>query len=163
MSRPRAAPDGGPRRTTIPAVQQPAAVTSGVTHALRRALERAEALDAAALADVGLLVRHYRVLALLAGGPRARQHEVGAALGLDRTTTATLMRALADRGLVHREPVPGNNRTLVLRLTAAGERLRASGERRLREAEEALLAPLAPADRARLRTSLARLVDGGPP
>jgi DNA-binding MarR family transcriptional regulator len=140
-------------------VQLPASVTSGATHALRRALRRAEELDGAALAEVGLLGRHYRVLALLADGPLARQHEVGAALGLDRTTTASLMRALADRGLVHRAPLPGNTRTLVLRLTPEGERLRAAGERRLRDAEAALLAPLAPAERAQLRSSLARLVD----
>ena len=143
-------------------MQQPSSVTSRVTHALRRALARAEALDAAALAELDLAVRQYGVLALLQDGPRTRQHEVGAALGLDRTTTAALMRALAERGLVHREPVPGNTRTFVLRLTAEGERLRDAGESRLRAAEEALLAPLAPSERPPLRTALARLVDPGP-
>jgi DNA-binding MarR family transcriptional regulator len=143
-------------------VQQPPSVTTRVAHVLRRALARAEASDAAALAELDLAVRQYDVLALLQDGPRTRQHEVGAALGLDRSTTAALMRALAERGLVHREPVPGNARTFVLRLTPEGERLRGAGERRLRSAEEALLGPLAPADRAALRAALARLVDPGP-
>lgn len=138
-------------------MQLPSSVTSRVAHALRRALERAEALDAAALAELDLAVRQYGVLALLQDGPQARQHEVGATLGLDRTTTAALMRALAERGLVHREPMPGNTRTFVLRLTAEGERLRGAGESRLRSVEESLLAPLAPAERGALLAALTRL------
>lgn len=143
-------------------MQQPSSVTSRVAHALRRALARAEALDAAALAELDLAVRQYGVLALLQDGPRTRQHEVGATLGLDRTTTAALMRALAERGLVHREPVPGNTRTFVLRLTAEGERLRGAGESRLRAAEEALLAPLAPAERGALLAALTRVAGTAP-
>ena len=143
-------------------MQQPSSVTSRTAHALGRALARAEALDAAALAEVDLAVRQYGVLAQLQGGPQTRQHEVGATLGLDRTTTAALMRALAERGLVHREPLPGDTRTFVLRLTAEGERLRGAGESRLRAAEEALLAPLAPAERAALLAALTRLAGTGP-
>ncbi len=139
-------------------MELPPALTERVAHVLRRALARADAQDAAALAEIDLPVRQYGVLALLQDGPVARQHEFGAALGLDRTTTATLLRRLEDRGLVHRAPLPGNNRTLVLTLTADGERLRAAGARRLEAAEAELLAPLAPADRGRLRTSLARLL-----
>ncbi len=139
-------------------MELPPALTERVAHVLRRALARADAQDAAALAEIDLPVRQYGVLALLQDGPVARQHELGAALGLDRTTTATLLRRLEDRGLVHRAPLPGNNRTLVLTLTADGERLRAAGARRLEAAEAELLAPLAPADRGRLRTSLARLL-----
>ncbi len=138
-------------------MELPSSVTSRMTHALRRALARAEELGDAALAEVGLPARQYGVLALLQDGPLARQHEIGAALGLDRTTTAALMRGMADRGLVHREPQPGNSRTLVLHLTPAGERLRAAGERKLRESEAAFLAPLAPEVREQLRTSLAAL------
>lgn len=145
---------------TIGGVDLPLSVTSRVSYALRRALARAEAMGDAALADLGLTARAYGALALLQDGPRARQHEIGAALGLDRTTTASLMRTLADRGLVHRTPMPGNSRTLLLRLTPAGERLRAAGERRLRESEDVLLAPLAPDDRERLHRSLSRLVEG---
>lgn len=143
-------------------MQQPPSVTSRTAHALRRALVRADELDATALAELGLPVRQYGVLALLQHGPRARQHEVGAALGLDRTTTAALMRTLAERGLVHREPLPGNTRTLVLRLTPEGERLRAAAERRLRLAEDALLSRLAATERERLRAALLRLADRGP-
>ena len=53
-------------------------------------------------------------------------------------------------------------RTLVLRLTPEGERVRAAGERRLRAAQDALLSRLAPAERERLRTVLTRLADPVP-
>ena len=139
-------------------MELPPALTDRIAHVLGRALARAEERDAAALAEIDLAVRQYGVLAVLQGGPVARQHELGAALGLDRTTTATLLRHLEDRGLVHRAPLPGNNRTLVLSLTADGERLRAAGARQLEAAQADFLAPLPAADRDRLRASLDRLL-----
>ena len=142
-------------------MELPPALTDRVAHVLRRALARADERDAAALAEIDLPARQYGVLALLQAGPVARQHELGAALGLDRTTTATLLRHLEARGLVHRAPLPGNNRTLVLTLTADGERLRAAGARRLEAAQEEFLAPLPPTDRDRLRASLDRLLEEG--
>lgn len=138
-------------------MELPPALTRRISHVLRRALARADARETDALAEIGLPVRQYGVLALLQDGPVARQHELGAALGLDRTTTATLLRRLEDRGLVHRAPLPGNNRTLVLTLTADGERMRAAGAQRLQDAEAEFLGPLASADRDRLRASLDRL------
>lgn len=138
----------------------PLSVTTRLAHALRRALGRCTELDGRALGPLGLDLRQYAALAVLGGGPLARQHEVGAVLGLDRTTTAALMRGLAERGLVDRAPLPGNTRTLVLRLTAAGEELRAEGERRLRAAEDEALAPLADAERDVLHRALDRLAGG---
>lgn len=133
-----------------------------MTARLRSVLCRAEDLDERALAEVGLPVRHFALLERLAGGPVARQHELGAAIGLDRTTTATLVRRLDDRGLVRRTPMPGNNRVLVLELTPAGATLLASAIRRLAECEQRLLAPLAPEERALLRRALDRLVEVSP-
>jgi DNA-binding MarR family transcriptional regulator len=129
------------------------------TARLRSVLCRAEDLDGRALAAVGLPVRHYALLALLEDGPVARQHELGAMIGLDRSTTATLVRRLADRGLVRRTPMPGNNRVLVLELTPEGDALRAAGARLLGESERTLLTPLTPAERDQLRHVLDRLLE----
>jgi DNA-binding MarR family transcriptional regulator len=126
---------------------------------LRSVLCRAEELDAGVLAELDLSARHYALLALLEDGPVARQHELGASIGLDRSTTATLVRRLADRGLVRRTPMPGNNRVLVLELTPAGDALRAAGARRLGESERALLAPLTPDERDQLAHVLDRLLE----
>lgn len=126
---------------------------------LRSVLCRAEQLDAQALAELDLAPRHYALLELLEDGPVARQHELGAAIGLDRSTTATLVRRLADRGLVRRTPMPGNNRVLVLELTEAGDALRAAGARRLGDSERCLLTPLTPDERDQLRHVLDRLLE----
>ncbi|MBW0115964.1 MarR family winged helix-turn-helix transcriptional regulator [Pseudonocardia abyssalis] len=133
-----------------------------MTTRLRSVLGRAEDLDERALAEVGLPVRHFALLELLAGGPVARQHELGAAIGLDRTTTASLVRRLDDRGLVRRTPMPGNNRVLVLELTPDGSALLADAARRLAECEQRLLAPLAPDERVLLRRALDRLLEVAP-
>lgn len=130
-----------------------------ITARLRSALSRAEHLDGRALAELGLPVRHYAMLELLADGPVARQHELGAAIGLDRTTTAALLRRLDDRGLVRRTPMPGNGRVLVLELTPAGSALRAAAAQRLRDCEQRLLAPLTPEERTQLRRTLDRLLE----
>lgn len=129
------------------------------TARLRSVLCRAEQLDTSALAGLGLAARHYALLALLEHGPVARQHELGATIGLDRSTTATLVRHLADRGLVRRTPMPGNQRVLVLELTPEGDALRAAGERRLGESEQSLLTPLTPDERAQLVHVLDRLLE----
>lgn len=129
------------------------------TARLRSVLCRAEHLDERALAGLGLPVRHYALLALLEHGPVARQHELGAMIGLDRSTTATLVRRLADRGLLRRTPLPGNNRVLVLELTPEGDALRAAGAQCLCESERALLSPLTADERDQLRHVLDRLLE----
>ncbi len=141
-------------------MELPAALTDRVSFTLATALARARELDDAVLAGLELHGRQYGLLALLEHGPVARQYELGAVLGLDRTTTATLMRRLVDRGLIRRAPLPGNGRVLVLELTAAGDGLRAEAARLLAACDDELLAPLPPDDRDRLRTSLDRLVTG---
>jgi len=133
-----------------------------ITVSLRSVSCRAEHLDERALAEVGLPAREYALLALLEHGPVARQHELGAVIGMDRTTTATLVRHLADRGLVRRTPMPGNSRVLVLELTPEGEALRATGARRLLACEQEFLRPLTPEQRVRLRDALERLLEVAP-
>jgi DNA-binding MarR family transcriptional regulator len=100
------------------------------------------------------------VLALLENGPLARQHELGAVLGMDRTTTAKVVRGLVDRGLVVRRPAPDDARALVLALTPAGDRLRAEAAALLERCDDDFLAPLPAAERDRLNAVLRRLASG---
>jgi len=65
-------------------------------------------------------------LALLKGGDMSVQRALGAVLGLDRTTTAALLRHLEDAGLVSRRRDPANRRAYKLTLTAEGEKRRAA-------------------------------------
>lgn len=138
----------------------PDTLTDRAAFRLRRAALRAERLDEFELAELTLPGRRYGLLALLENGPVPRQHELGAALGLDRTSTARMVRDLVDRGLVGRSPLPGNGRALVLELTAAGDALRAEAARRLALSDEEFLSPLGPDERTRLRTVLDRMIEG---
>jgi DNA-binding MarR family transcriptional regulator len=139
-------------------VELPAALTDRVAFLLQLALRRAQAMGEEALADLGLHGREYGLLALLEPGPAAGQRELGAVLGLDRTTTLKLVRGLVDRGLVRRTTAPGDARALVLELTPAGERLRAAAAARLVACDEEFLAPLRPDERAQVETALRRLL-----
>jgi len=94
----------------------PPVLTDRAAFLLRLALGRAEEMGERALATVGLTGREYGALALLAGGDMSVQRALGAVLGLDRTTTAALLRHLEDAGLVSRRRDPANRRAYKLNL-----------------------------------------------
>ena len=138
----------------------PAALTGRVAFLLQLALARAHALGEQALADLELSGREYGVLALLEAGlpgPSA-QHRLGAALGIDRTTTVALLSGLEARGLVLRSRDPTNRRAYRVALTDAGEQLRARAADVLADCDDRFLAALPPAERDHLRALLGALL-----
>jgi DNA-binding MarR family transcriptional regulator len=141
-------------------MELPDRLTGRVAFALQLALLRAQRMGQAVLDELGLQGREYGLLALLENGPHARQHELGAVLGMDRTTTAKVVRGLVERGLVVRRPAPDDARTLVLALTPAGDRLREEAAIALAECDDAFLAPLPAPERDRLRAALRHLASG---
>jgi len=90
----------------------------------------------------------YGILSTLSVMPTLDQTTLGAELGLDRTTTADVVRRLEDRGLVQRSPDLNDRRIRLVKLTADGraivDKLRSSMER----AQDRMLEPLNPAERA---------------
>ena len=138
----------------------PAALTERVAFLLQLALTRAHAMAEEVLADLQLTGREYGVLAMLeAGGPApAAQHRLGAALGIDRTTTVALLRGLQARGLIQRSRHPANRRAYHIALTAAGEQLRDRTAAVLADCDDRFLAPLPAAEREHLRTLLRALL-----
>lgn len=136
----------------------PTTLTDRVAFLLQLALARAQELGEQALAELGISGREYGVLAVLEAGPPSVQHRVGAALGIDRTSTVSLLGGLEERGLVTRVRDPANRRAYLVRLSPAGDRLRAHAADLLVDCDERFLAPLPPAARARLRTELQQLI-----
>lgn len=96
-------------------------------HLIRRAQQRHAALWNAHVSTEVSSVQ-FAALAVLERQPEASQAELGAALDLDRSTIADLVRRLERRGLVERAPHAVDRRRYALRLTAPGraglERLR---------------------------------------
>ncbi|NNH03056.1 MarR family transcriptional regulator [Microbacterium ulmi] len=80
--------------------------------------------------------------------------ELGARLGLDKSSISGLVQRAETRGLVERFPSPDDGRAVLVRLTDAGRELAARGEAEFGDDVRNLLAHLPPAE----RHVLARLV-----
>lgn len=139
-------------------IEVPLALTERAAFLLRLVLIKAEEMGESALVELQLSGREYGVLALLEAGPVSSQHQLGAVLGIDRTTTVAVLTELQTRGLIDRAPDPGNRRAHLVGLTEAGEQVRARAAAVLADCDEQLLEPLPVADRTQLRQLLKSLL-----
>lgn len=107
--------------------------------------------------------RGYQVLAAAIDGEVSSQLAIARMLGVDRTVLTYLIDELERARLVERRPDPADRRARRVVLTDAGRERLGDLDRRLRGAEERLLAPLEPAERDTLRELLRRLAtEAGP-
>lgn len=138
----------------------PETLTTRVAFLLQLALARAQAMGEQALRELGINGREYGILALLEGSAPAppAQHRLGAALGIDRTTTVKILTALENRGLVDRTPDPANRRAYLVTLTAAGDRLRVHAATVLADCDERFLDRLPDDEKTHLRAVLTTLI-----
>jgi DNA-binding MarR family transcriptional regulator len=95
-----------------------------------------------AVADVPGGPRGYQVLTAAIGGELGSQLALAQHLGVDRTVMTYLLDDLEGAGLIERRPDPADRRARRITATPAGTRLAGQLDRRLRAAEEGLLAPL---------------------
>lgn len=124
----------------------------------KRAGKRMEELNAEALAPFGLDARELGVLLVLASYEPASQQQVAQRLGVDRTTMVAVVDTLEDKGLVSRHPHAEDRRRNVVGLTDAGQDTLRQATQASDDAERALLAPLSPEERQRLRGALAQVL-----
>jgi DNA-binding MarR family transcriptional regulator len=96
----------------------------------------------AAFADVPGGPRGYQVLAAATRGEPESQLALAQHLGVDRTVMTYLLDDLESAGLIERRPDPADRRARRITATPAGTRLAGQLDRRLRAAEERLLASL---------------------
>ncbi|MFI6151783.1 MarR family winged helix-turn-helix transcriptional regulator [Kitasatospora sp. NPDC051170] len=90
-------------------------------------LARAKANQAAR--PTGLELQHAGVLSALREGRARSQRELGAALGIDKSTLVRIVDDLEGRGLVQRRRAPNDRRVYEVAITGEGEqRLREAGE-----------------------------------
>src|ERR671910_318718 len=125
----------------------------------------AEAICMARLAPLGLHVRQFGLLAVLATeGPRSQQDLVEWTR-LDRTTMVALVDSLEERGYVRRERNPDDRRAYLLQLTPEGRRMQVRARKVMLGAEDELLGSLNPGERDLLRELLAKVAAdiGRPP
>ncbi|NMN99675.1 MarR family transcriptional regulator [Gordonia sp. TBRC 11910] len=111
-----------------------------------------DAEDAAA-AEAGLTMWQYAIL-ITARSTRYNQLELATALRYNKNRIVGDLDRLVELGLVAREPDPRDRRANVIVVTDDGAALAVSTQRRVRAAEDALLADLTAAQRNQLRTLL---------
>ena len=101
----------------------------------------------------------YAILTVLTVRPGLDQTALGQEVGLERTTTADVVRRLEERGLLERRDNPEDRRTRLVFLTRPGKSVVASLRADMARAQERMLAPLKPAQRETFMTLLSTLVE----
>ena len=111
-----------------------------------------------ALAEHGLRVRQYSVLALACeAADGLSQRELATVLGLDPSQVVLLVDELAAAGLVERQAPEADRRTRLVVATHEGRRVREAARRDADAAVEAPLSLLGDVERDRLRDMLTRI------
>jgi DNA-binding MarR family transcriptional regulator len=111
------------------------------------------------LAPLGLSVQLCGVLNLLAQGPIS-QHELGAQLGIDRTTMVELIDELERKGAVVRRRNPTDRRSYALALTPSGKVLQRKAATAFDDAAAEVFEPLKRTERLALANMLRRVIAG---
>ncbi|MCR6485568.1 MarR family winged helix-turn-helix transcriptional regulator [Amycolatopsis sp. OK19-0408] len=126
---------------------------------LYRAHQLARGRANQAARPTGLELSHAAVLSTVRSGGVRSQRELGATLGIDKSTLVRIVDDLERRGLVNRRRAPEDRRAYEIVLTDAGEqRLTEAGEL-FSGAMTGLLEVLAEPERRQLHDLLTRFVD----
>lgn len=110
-----------------------------------------------ALEPFGLRSRHYTVLMATAERGGLSQRELGELLGIDPSAVVALVDDLQHAGFVRRDPHPEDRRTRLVVLTEAGHRAFRQTSELAAEVDDAALAQLSAAERAKLIALLRRI------
>lgn len=100
----------------------------------------------------------YGILTALSVNPGIDQTTIGLELGLDRTTTADVVKRLEQKGYLERQINPGDRRSRQAFITREGLRVMSRLQAGMFAAQDRLLKPLPAADRRRFVELLALLV-----
>ena len=124
---------------------------------LGRAAARGRALVAEALAAEDMKMWHHVVLSAVRDLAPVAQADLGRGVRLDPKDLVGILNDLQSAGLVLREPDPADRRKNAVSLTDEGARLLKRCEKVARQANDELLAPLSPAERAQFMDLLIRI------
>jgi len=125
---------------------------------LRRAHQVAQSVFAEECRAHEVTTTQYGILVALRERPGLDQIGVSQALGLDRSTTGTVVALLEERGLLRRDPHPTDRRRRVLTLAPDGARLLRAIAPAAERARRRLLAPLTAEEAGTLGILLERLL-----
>ena len=107
-------------------------------HLLHRAGQRADGLFARHMGESSLTARQFAILQAVTEADGLSQTAIMAATGIDRSSTAELVRRLVSAGWLKRRRTRRDARLYAVRITARGRRVLTAGARAARAADEAL-------------------------
>ena len=115
-----------------------------------------------ALGSVGLTPALFGLLNVIGAREGAIQQELGAAMGIDRSTMVSLIDQLENAGLAKRRPSATDRRAREIVITAKGRRLLERARGMISETEEDVLGGLTTKERDELIRLLRRALDSAP-
>jgi MarR family transcriptional regulator, transcriptional regulator for hemolysin len=145
---------------THPSAEPP--VTEFVGQLLFRLWRAAHVRAADVLESVGLTPALFALLNVIAAREEAIQQELGAVLGIDRSTMVSLIDQLESAGLAKRRPSARDRRAREIVITLKGRRLLGRSRRMISETEDEVLAGLTAEERGQLVRMLRRALESAP-
>ena len=139
----------------------PGQIPPSVAFLLSRLGYRASQEMSRALGELGLEVRQFGLLRLLAGSQGGSQRTLAAMLQISPNRMVALVDGLESKGLIERRTHPDDRRAYTLTLTEAGAAALGQGINAGMGVEAQLCAPLEPAEREQLLSLLSKLVAAG--
>jgi len=128
-------------------------------HLLRRCQQIAVSLFLKECRELPVTPLQFAVLCTLAQHGPMDQARLGGLAALDRTTVGVVGRKLTEHGLVTRVRSARDRRSMVLSITPEGQALLRRAMPYVRAAQDRILAPLGPEERARFLRDLARIAE----
>jgi DNA-binding MarR family transcriptional regulator len=128
-------------------------------HLIRRAQQIAVGLFMEECAAVDLTPVQYAALIAIKEHPGIDATRLSALVAFDRSTLGNVLERLEARKLIDRYASGEDKRVKLLKLTQTGSALTDRAEAAVLRAQERILKPLKPADRAKFMTLLAQLVE----
>lgn len=101
----------------------------------------------------------FGILTALSLKPGLDQTEIGTELGLDRTTTADVLKRLEEKNLIERRPHPADKRSRQSLITEEGFRVMKLLHAHMHSAQQRLLSPLSQRDQQTFLKLLGTLVE----
>jgi DNA-binding MarR family transcriptional regulator len=132
-------------------------VTS-ILDSFRRIIRMLRVASRATEKEYGLSAAQLFVLHALANAPALSLNEVAERTRTHQSSVSVVVQKLVERGLVARDPVPGDARRMALSLTPAARRLIVDAPDAPSERLISALERMTPTSRTRLASSLSRLV-----
>jgi DNA-binding MarR family transcriptional regulator len=114
------------------------------------------------LGTIGLTPALFALLNVIGAREGAIQQELGAALGIDRSTMVSLIDQLESAGLATRRPSATDRRAREIAITAKGRRTLQRARDLILQVEDEVLAGLSTEERGELLALLRRALDSAP-